>query len=324
MTARWRWPVPGVFTGSFLFSVEGRAVLQVHEEKHLAQVALGLDDGRLAWRRPFEYDTVEIFFPFESRLFLDGIRARGLNTADGVTVAEKDWGERVTVCPPIRSGPVYWLEDPGMVMGLDAETLDELWRWPDPEGTCRVLDDVLCRYDRDGGIEVVDFRAGVSVHRCQGPPLETASLTCGLWKHLFVQGYERRRVAIDVRTGEVVRDHSEEMGGLQHLQFAGGVAYSGGPHLSAYDLRTGNVIWRQDFAPYSSALGCNPVIRNGRIYGGTRLGLVFVVNAATGEVESSFQVPYAVNAVAPAPGGLAVVGSSDLIECHSWPPTPLR
>lgn len=324
MTARWRWQVPGVFTGSFLFVVGDRGVLQVHEESHLAMVALSLDDGQIVWRRPFEYDTVEIFFPFESRLFLDGLEARTLNSADGGTVAEKDWGERVTVRPPIRSGPVYWLEESGIIMGLDPATLDELWRWPDPEGACLVHDDVLCSYERDGVIEVVDFRTGVRLHRCQGPRREKGSLTRGIWNHLLIQTYERRRVAIDVRTGGVVWDHSEEDDGMRYLmQFAEGVACAGGTRLSACDLGTGNMIWRQDFSPYSSALGCIPVVRGGYIYGGTRNGLVFVVNAATGEVESSFQVPHAVNAVAPAPGGLVVVGSSELIECHPWPPRPL-
>lgn len=181
----WSWSVPGTFSGSFLYAVAGHAVFDVRGDERLVLAALHLDDGRVAWRCAFEYDTVEIFFPFASRLFLDGVRARVLSAVDGRTLAEKDWGERVTVCPPIRSGPVYWLEDSGVVAGLDAQTLDELWRWPDPGGYCRVLDDVLCHYDRDGTIEVVDFRTGVHLYRCQGPPRDQGPKTLGLWEHLL-------------------------------------------------------------------------------------------------------------------------------------------
>jgi outer membrane protein assembly factor BamB len=320
MHPEWSWPVPGASSGSFLFAVAGHAISKVRGDERLTLTALSLDDGRVAWERAFEYDTVEIFFPFGSKLFLDGERARGLDAADGRTLAERDWGERVTVCWPIRSGPVYWLEESGVVVGLDGQTLDELWRWPDPEGSCLVLDDVLCRYDRDGSIEVVDLRTGVDRYRCQGPPRDERPISRGLWGHLLVQTYERRRVAIDLRTGAIAWDKQEDIDRLQRIAaFVDDTAYAGEIHLSAYDLATGDVRWRQTFAPHASVLGCNPVIQDGRIYGGTRNGLVFAVDPADGHVTSSFHVPYSVNGVTPAPGGRVIVGSSDQIECYRLP-----
>ncbi len=281
---------------------------------------LRLDDGHVAWQRAFEYDTVEIFFPFESSLFLDGERARKLDGADGRTLAERDWGERVMVCLPIPSGPVYWLEDSGVIVGLDSQTLDERWRFPDPEGSCRTLDDVLCRYDRDGSIEVVDLRTGAHRYRCQGPPRDQSPMSLGLWGHLLIQTYERRRVAIDLRTGAIVWDKEEAIERLQRVvAFVADTAYAGEVHLSAYDLETGDMRWRQTFAPHASVLGCKPVIQDGHIYGGTRNGLVFAVDPADGRVTSSFHVPYSVNAVAPAPGGRVIVGSSEQVECYLLP-----
>ncbi len=132
---------------------------------------------------------------------------------------------------------------------------------------------------------------------------------CGdLWIHFE----ERERIGISTVTGEVVW-HQEESEPDRHteLVFADGVAYCGGPALSAYDLRTGALVWRRELPGNPGRLR----LREGRLYAGTKSGRIYVLDALTGELLVSHDLgvePVAIDGLGP---DRVVVGTYKAVYC---------
>lgn len=306
----WKKRVDGFFQGSFLDVIGGRIILKIGREDIPSTPAIWClqANGKTAWEREFAFDEIDHYFPFGDSIYVDGLAALRLSIA-GETVAQRNFGRtRVRIRPPIPSGPVYvlgGLESPKALMGLDPTTLETVWEWPATNWAAH--DGQLCRYS-DGAMHFVDL---ATMKERSVPHLRTLGYHghCGeLWCHFD----ERERFGISTVTGEVVWHQVESEPDLHtELTFADEVAYCGGPALSAYDLKTGALLWRQK-APGNPA---RLRVHEGRLYAGTKSGWVYVLDAATGEVLVSHDLKVEPTAIAPLSRERVVVGTYKVIYC---------
>lgn len=315
----WSFPTHNVLSGAFLFVEDGHILFKLRPDLDgdRTEVISCLDaQGTPIWERRFPFDTVAVFWPMKGRLYLDGAPARCLSAATGETLVEKDLGGRLASYGVIDSGPVYFIEELTVVVGLHPRTLGELWRWDDPSGLSHVHDGLICRYEPDGTMELVDIPGLTVRRRVQGPRRPDFGTTHGHVGDLWCQMSELVRMGIDTQTGQIVWMKEEKDRGYHHLgAVVREVVYCGERNLSAYDMRSGELVWRQTFGQATSWLSCLPSVEDDRIYGGTKTGLVYVVDRASGNVESSFEVDFEPTVVAPLPPDRVVVGSHEQILC---------
>ncbi|UCG12685.1 MAG: PQQ-binding-like beta-propeller repeat protein [Deltaproteobacteria bacterium] len=279
---------------------------------------IGLTElGELAWEREFEHDEIRIFFPYGNDLFLDGTAARKLHSVTGETLVEKGFGFRIQAFHPIASGPIYWSRESGIWLGLDPDTLDIVWQWPDPQGEFGVFDAYLWHYDNDGEFRLVDYRTGEDIVRVQGPPHEESGMGQNIVGDMFIQFYDKERIAFNIHSGDLVwRKQEPDFGFHERARFQGHLAFCGTLGLSAYDLRTGAVSWRQRFEGGSPWLSCNPTVEHERIYVGTNDGCFHILDLQTGEVLLSHQQDFEPNVVKPTLDKQVVVGSLGELACY--------
>jgi outer membrane protein assembly factor BamB len=268
------------------------------------------------WERRLPFDSVEAFWPQRGRLYLDGTLARCLSAATGETLVEKDFGARLSSYGVIGSGPVYFIEERGAILCLDPRTLEERWRWDDPSGIAYVHDDRICRYEQDGTMELVEIPDRIVRRQVKGPPRPGFGTSHGHVGDLWGQMYDLLRMGFDVRSGQVAWMKEEKDRGYHHLaEVVGEMAYCGERGLSAYDLRSGELVWRQTFGKAAPWLSCLPRLEGDFLYGGTKTGLVFVVDRWSGEVAFSLGVNFAPMVVTPLSPDQIVVGAHDEILC---------
>jgi outer membrane protein assembly factor BamB len=129
---------------------------------------------------------------------------------------------------------------------------------------------------------------------------------------------DKERIGIDVRSGAIAWRKEEAGFGYHHTpEFVGDVAYSGDRGLSAYDLKTGELLWRQDFNQETGWLSSSPRIFGGRVYVGSKDGAFHIVEAATGVVFLSQDVDFEPQVVLPLGRDRVVVGGHEEIACFS-------
>lgn len=273
------------------------------------------ETGDLIWEREFEHD-VERFVLFRDEIYIDGCLARRLALDTGETIAEREYGSEVEVLNPVNTGPVYYSRQGRMLLGLDPEDLTMLWEWPDPNEVYIAHADQLCRYDMDGEIHIMQLPTLREIARVRGPKrLALAGLHahCGeLWCEFCVS--EKERVGIHTGTGATVWRHEGPF--VHYLPvFVGNVAYSGGGGLTAYDLKTGGILWHQEFGQTRPDLACIQRIHGNRAYVGTIDGYIHVVDCDTGGLELSHEVGISTNAVAPLGANRIIVSSAGGLRC---------
>ena len=308
----WRKRVEGRFLGSFLDIVEDHVVYKLRRERIPGIVCLNAK-GRTAWDREFEFNEIGIFFPYGRDLYVEGTKARRLSVESGETVTERDFGERVQVRPPIASGPVYILGDLGQdkaLTGLHPETLETVWQWDDPD--FMVHDTFLCR-DIEGWIETVDLTTFAPRRvRCGERIGGVHGHHAGLWCQIS----ERERLGISLDTGEVVWRHREAEDGFHGMGvgdvvFEGDRGYSGGRAVTAYDLSNGAILWRTSMPAPVGRLR----LGEGRILAGSKGGMVYALDTATGAVLVSHDLKAESLAIAPLGANRIVVGTYKVIYC---------
>jgi outer membrane protein assembly factor BamB len=307
----WKKRVDGSFLGSFLDVVSERIVCKVRRERSPALWCLEVN-GRTAWDREFQDDDVGAFFPYRQSIYVEGIAARRLSIETGMTICERRFSERVQIRPPISAGLVYVLGDLGeskALMGLHADTLETLWEWPDARYDAHEAQ--LCRHDA-GVMRLVDLKT-----------LEERQVKCarpiGLHGHcgnLLCQFETRERFAVDLANGEIAWSHEEAAEGFHGLRvgdavFAGNFAYCGGRAMSAFDLKTGDLLWRRDLPGNPGGLR----VEAGRVFAGTKAGVIYMLDAATGEVLVTHDLKVEPTAIAPLGPNRIVVGTYKVIYC---------
>jgi outer membrane protein assembly factor BamB len=213
--------------------------------------------------------------------------------------------------------PVYLLghgepRERRALVGLDAETLEPVWRWPHSN---YIVDETgLCRYDEQGMLHLVELPS-LYERRIQGPFRPHAGFDGhfhygDLWCHFF----DRERVGISTVTGEVAWRHTESAAGFHDRgALSGHVAFFGNRGVSAYDLRTGELLWRQPLG--GRVMNCNPRIADTRLYVATGDGCVHVLDRSSGDVLASHAVKEDAMAVVPLVPNRVVIGTYELLYC---------
>lgn len=108
--------------------IDGRVIYHWKRDRQPTITALHVENGKVAWERSFDRDSVGGFFPGDRSLFLEGHLARRLDAETGETRAERDMGTRVSPWWPGPRWVIYRGSEPPFLAGLTLETLDELWR----------------------------------------------------------------------------------------------------------------------------------------------------------------------------------------------------
>ncbi len=301
----WKKRMDGAFSGTFLDPVADRIVMKIRRGASPCVWCVSAR-GKALWDLEFEQLALDHYFLWGEKLFLDGTAARRVDVETGKIAVERDFGDRVFVAHPIPRGPVY--ETPRALLGLDPDTLETVWEWPDPDYYAH--GEQLCRYV-DGMIHTVDLKT-MEVRRVEHPR------TLGFHGHggddIWCHFEEQERFGISTVTGEVVWHHREKEPGLhQELTFVGERAYCGGPAISAIDLKTGALVWRQRVSGSAERFRES----EGRLYAlAKRARVVYVLDSATGEVLASVEVKGdEPSAVAPLGPNRVVVGTYKLLYC---------
>jgi outer membrane protein assembly factor BamB len=304
----WKKRINGRFLGTFLSVLSNRIFLDIRRDRSQAMWCVQ-GNGKEAWEREYELDEIDHFFPHAGSLYLGGTKARKLQVETGATLAENDLGAPVLIRPPTSSGPVYILGGmaaPKALLGLHPDTLQIEWQWQDPEYVAH--GGQLCRYC-DGVIHTVDLKT-MEVRRVRHPrPLGFHGHSGNdVWCHFEQQ----ERFGISTVTGEVVWHQREKEPGLHvSLTFLGDMAYCGGPAISAVDLKTGALRWRHRISGEAG----RPHVYDGRLYAATKGGMVYVLDAGTGELVASHELGDEPTAVAALPPDRVVVGTYKLLYC---------
>lgn len=308
MKPAWRKRAEGSFTGSFLDVVAGRIVLLLRRDGQLALWCLRAN-GKTAWDRTFEREEVRHYFPYRDCLYVDGAAAMGISIDTGETLVRRDFGDRVLIAPPTPNGPVYTLGDYQSLkglMGLDPTTLDPRWEWPDAGWVAH--GNQLCRY-ADGAMRFVDLATMRERSVPHAKPLGVHGHGGNLWIHIE----ERERAGISTVTGEAIWRHAEKEPDYQvGLVYADDVVYCGGRALSAIALKTGNVLWRQGVAGWPARVSA------GWLLAGSNSGLVYVLDAATGEIVVSYDLGEKATAIEGLAPNRVVVGTHKAVYCLEW------
>jgi hypothetical protein len=306
----WKKRVDGAFGGTLLHVIGSRIVCKIYREQESAMWCLH-DNGKYAWERVFEGDDFDHYLPLAERIYVDGRTARRLDPATGQTLASKDLGDVVSIQPSPSRGIAYvvgGIGAPKALVGLDPYTLNVVWRWPDPNYF--VHGEQLCRYAH-GAMNFVDLATMLERAVPYSPALGIHGHCGDLWCHFE----PRKRIGISTATGEVVWQHEEAEDGLQAgLTYANDVAYCGGRAMSAYDLNTGKVLWRRVVDGNPGRLR----VEGGRVYAGTKSGLLYTLDGRTGEVLLAHDLKAEPTAIAPLAPNRIVVGTYKVIYCLEW------
>ncbi len=294
--------------------VGGRIVYHWKRDRRPVITALRGDDGNVEWERVFDPGAVSYFFSHVDRLYFEGEVARCLDVETGETKAERDLGTRVVPHPGPR-WVIYRGREPVFLVGLALDTLEELWRFPDGR-RWESHNDFLCRHDTDGTIQFVELPTMKTSLPIQGPPREPGGRGHTHLGDLWCRFDEKERVGIDGRSGAIVWRKEEADFGYHHTpRFAGDIAYSGDRGLSAYDLKTGDLLWRQNFGREIGWLSSSPYVMNGRIYVGGNDGSFHIVEAATGKMLLSHSLDFEPREVVPLDADRVITASSEVVAC---------
>jgi hypothetical protein len=303
----WKKRIDGRFVGGFLDSASDRLICKIYRERRLRAIWCLHENGRTAWEWQFDDEAADRHFIYANSVYLDGTSARRLNINTGEIEVQREFADAVHARPPISRGPVY--EGTKSLMGLHPETLETQWEFPNPNYMAH--DKFLCSYD-NGVMRFVDLETLKEREVGSGERLGGIH---GHYRELWCQLNETERLAVSTVTGEVAWREVEDEGfhGLEigDTTFAGDVAYCGGRALSAYDLRTGKVLWRQFVEGNPGRLR----VEGGRVYAGTKGGLVYMLDAQTGEVLLSHALKVEPTAIAPLAPNRIVVGTYKVIYC---------
>jgi putative pyrroloquinoline-quinone binding quinoprotein len=306
----WKKKVEGYFAGSFLDVVRQYVVLLIGREGGSTPALWALQaNGKTVWEHDFELDEIDHYFVCGESLFIDGVAAIRIGLDDGRILARKEFSERVSVRQPTLGLPVY-IVGRAAIMGVDSQTLETVWEWPDSEFVAH--DGRLCRFV-DGSMRFVELPA---MKEWSTPVREPLMLGyhahCGdLWIHFE----EKRRFGISTTTGEVVWCREEKEPDFHAQVFwTHDTAYCGGRAITAYDLRTGTIRWRQEVPGYPEDLR----VSEGKLLAGTKSGLVYMLNAHTGEVLLRHDIKAKPTALALLPPNRIVVGTYKVIYCLEW------
>lgn len=304
----WKKRIDGRFLGTFLSVLSGRILLDIRRDRSQAMWCVQ-GSGKTAWEREYDLDEIDHFFPHAGSIYLGGTKARRLQVETGAALAENDLSAPVMIRPPIPRGPVYivgGMAAPKALIGLDPETLQVDWEWPDPEYYAHGQQ--LCRYV-DGMIHTVDLKTMELRRVKHARPLGLHGHSGDdVWCHFESQ----ERFGISTVTGEVVWHQREKGPGLHvDLRFVDDMAYCGGPAISAIDLKTGALLWRQRVSGEAGRLH----VSEGRLYAATKNGMVYVLDTTTGEVVATHALNDEPTAVAPLSPNRVAVGTYKLLYC---------
>jgi hypothetical protein len=302
-------------SGMPLHVAEGRILFDFDGGLHGLLLAL-TEKGRRAWDQEFGRGGLNSFHPMGQSVFTGGNRARRVDLQTGQVLAEQDLGTRVRLVSATRDCIVYWVDECSLI-GLAPETLEPLWRRVPFEG-CGVHEGFLCGYGRDGVLHQLDLGTMVEREPVQGPvrPGDDALRGHTHIGRIRCQFYERERVGIDEATGAVVWRHLEDHRGFHEtLTVAGTTAYAGDRGLSAFDLMTGNAIWRKPI--YDTGwVSSFPTLVGERLYAGQQAGGILVLDARDGGQLSSQPVNYQPKCIKPLDEDRIVVSTFESVVCY--------
>jgi outer membrane protein assembly factor BamB len=237
-------------------------------------------DGQLLWQRRWE--GFSHFKVSRDRVFIDGHRARRISAHTGETEAERDLGNKASIVWAQDAGPIYRIPSRKHYYGLDGDSLAPLWEFaPDREDFSYGHEGFLCRYREGQGVTMFELPSLAARGPVPTPPMAKHGMHAhvgDIWCQFGSS--EGGRAAVDLATGEEVwRFEEPDAHGLMTFDEERG--YSPMNALIAYDLRTGQPVWRRDFGevPTSRAR-----LRDGLLYLATGDKHAHIVEARTGEV----------------------------------------
>jgi hypothetical protein len=201
-------------------------------------------------------------------------------------------------------------------MGLDPETLSVLWKWPDPGEEFVAFDTCWVRYRENGELTIVDLST-MKERVVQTEPRAALGALLGLCGNLLCEFplTEGGRRAVDVDSGATIWK-SAEPPVYWSSRFEGDVCYAGGETgVSAYDLRSGSLLWRQNFGRPSVGMKSNLRLVNKRLYLGLQDRTVRVLDTNTGKELLSYRAAAEVEAVTALDDNHIVFGTRNTIAC---------
>ena len=293
----WRFRVSGSFLGSFLHAVGGTLVLMFSDREHWSTMAGVSVDGAGLWER--RWDDFAHFSCSRNRLFVDGDKARRIKAETGETELERHLGAPVYLKWALDTGPIYKVAGGKRYFGLDGEALSTLWEWEDENEDFTFDDGRLCRLSPSRGITIHELPSLRQLGPTRRTPLSGGGAHTHLGDLFCVFGYrDGGRAGVNLKTGDV-EWHFTEPTGYGLTNFDAERAYSPWDGVSAYDLRTGELLWKRAFGEIPTS---PPRVQSGKVYVATGDRFVHVLDAASGEVLLSQQLKFkSAGAIEPAP-----------------------
>lgn len=312
----WRFRVNGDFLGSFLEVFPGSIVFKFARPDSQIALAAVAPDGNGLWES--RWPGLAYFFGNGKEFFIDGECARVVAPDTGQVLQERDLGSDVELRWVIDTGPVYEMPDERRYIGLDGMTLATLWEWrvegvdPTPEGGR------LCSYNPSGDIIVRGLPSLEKAAQIPAPPMPSGAAHTHYEDLFCLFAYTRGgRAGVNLKSGRV-EWRCDDPGGYGLTVFDANRAYSPRDRISAYDLRSGSLLWARGFAGVPT---CPPAVRGPRLFVATGDGSVHVLNVSNGDIVGSYKLRYRPSgAIEPAPlapwgEGRIVVGTRREIIC---------
>jgi outer membrane protein assembly factor BamB len=282
-----------------------------------------MPSGRVAWQREMRggHDVWGTLHHIAGSVYADEQPVLRIDAQTGRIMASRDLGPWPYL--GVSSGSLTCGSDTeGAYSILDPESLDPIWTFRDVAGNCGLHDGLLCIAEADGRLRLVDPDTTDVVGRAPAP--------FGAAGHVHFRDSvcvfgDRERMAFDFgldtptwRHDETPSTRSAVIGPGSSVTIAsigyhdsprarGGVAYCQGRALSAYDLSTGDRLWRQ-LETHGTARISDP--REGRMAVVTRDSRVHIIDLGSGDVlATSEPLDREIHAVEVLSGGCVVVES---------------
>jgi len=184
----------------------------------------------------------------------------------------------------------------GVVISLNPETGDEVWRYPPPG-------------ERRGGLGALfsrsDSTAPQPLDAVYGPPVVAGDL-------LLITSLDRHLYAFDRTTGVMVWKYDVGEAIVGGVTVRDGVAYFGANDYRVYALNidTQELVWPEPFETGNWVWG-RPAVDDNRVYVGSMDHSVYALDRATGALVWSYRTGGAIACSVSLTDGLVLVGAVD-------------
>ena len=265
-----------------------------------------LPNRQVAWKRRVQARSVDGLFVRGRNAYVAGPTLLRLDVDSGSVLARRDIVDELPLMRLDDEGLTLYQSITGTMAALDRDTLSSLWEVPNPEGFIAFHEGLLWRSNAEGDVELIDPLTGEERRRL------TLPRAVGIPLHLHFRGLYCRfcgpeRIAVTLDTGEIAWRRFEASRDDLHIVHArsGGRAYAGNSALSAFDLLTGRLVWRQAIAGITLV----SMLPAGHVAVGSSDGMIHVVRSSDGALLTTHDLKRQISTIQPSGDARMVVES---------------